>query len=125
MGVESAIMIRFSWQKVRQKSKTNRQIIEKIEYLTWPDNYRRIRTDTPELFWGESFIINPEPFLIESKGRFPAKYLVEYIYIASLRSLADYQMYGRKTLDSRLLLIDVSHNSLIKIENNTVILKYE
>lgn len=118
-------MIRFDWQKIRQGSKTNRDIIQKIEYITWPDNYRRIRVDTPELLFGESFIINPEKFLLENKGRVPAKYLVEYIYIASLRSLADYLVLGTKTLDSRLLLIDVSHNSLIKIENNIVLLKYE
>lgn len=123
------IMIQFDWSKIRKDSGgTDKGVILAISALTYPTAMpsQRQLWDNPKFYkdyYGISFLLNPEE-LLSKKYELPNNVLVEYIALASYRSLADYYLTGNKALDIRVAPFIPKNNQLLTI-NNAVHFKYE
>jgi len=123
-------MIQYDWNRVKkQADNKSKNIILIISAITWPTNMpsiaqKRINPFLNKDFFGDSFLLYPEK-LLEHKYVIPNKEIVEYIALASRRSIAEYSWNGTKTLDIRLAPFIPENNRLITIENSTVHFKYE
>jgi len=69
-------------------------------------------------------LVEPEKLLIK-KYELPVKEIVEYIALASRRSLAEYLLTKETTLDIRLAPFIPEKNQLLTITNTAVHFMYE
>lgn len=123
-------MIQYDWDRVKaQAAGSSRNIILIMSAITWPQtlptrDLKRINPYYWKDFSGLCFLANPER-LLTKKYDYPVRDIVEYIALASRRSLADYLLTGNKKLDLRLAPFVPSNNQLLTITNNEVQFKYE
>jgi len=124
------LMIQFDWKRVKRLAKgDNIEIIKIMSAITWPEvaptkQQKRLNPYYWKDYDGISFLVEPEKLLIK-KYELPVKQIVEYIALASRRSLAEYLLTGDTTLDIRLAPFIPEVNQLLTITNNIVHFKYE
>lgn len=123
-------MIQYDWERVKAQAKGKaRNVILIMSAITWPSGMptKQQKRNNP-YYWkdfdGMSFLLEPEKLLVK-KYELPIKDIVEYIALASRRSLAEYLLRGAKSLDIRLAPYVPSNNQLLTIINNEVQFKYE
>ena len=123
-------MIQFDWKRVKKLANGNNiEIIKIMSSITWSEaaptkQQRRLNPYYWKDFNGISFLAEPEKLLIK-KYELPVRDIVEYIALASRRSLAEYLLTGDTTLDIRLAPFIPEQNQLLTITNNIVHFKYE
>lgn len=123
-------MIQFNWSRVKKLSAgSNTEIIKIMSAITWPTNIptrqqKRLNPYYWKDFEGLSFLLEPEK-LLTKKYEIPVKEIVEYIALASRRSLAEYLLTKDTTLDIRLAPFIPEKNQLLTITKTTVQFKYE
>lgn len=121
-------MILFNWRKVKllaDDSISNVLLI--MHTIVWPyelptTRQRKVNPYYGIDFSGHSFLINPEPILLQRN--IPAVKRVEYISLASRRCYADFRITRDKTLDYRLVKGPIE-NELITVKTNRVVFNYE
>lgn len=124
------LMIQFDWQRVKRLANgSNIELIKVMSAITWPEaaptrQQKRLNPYYWKDYEGISFLVEPEKLLIK-KYELPVKDIVEYIALASKRSLAEYLLTGDTTLDIRLAPFIPETNQLLTISNNAVHFKYE
>lgn len=74
---------------------------------------------------GLSYLANPEE-LLNNWENFSSKEVLQYIFAAARRSLADYEVFGDKTLSIYGINVSVlQDNRLLKIAGDKIYFKYE
>lgn len=125
-------MITYNWVKVFKYSQGRpRDILDIMRYLTnspIPRNdYDPIIKFTRVDWTGSSFLVNPEE-IQKNRGIVSEKELAEYVALASFRSLAEYQVTGRKTLPIQHLPVAmelINNNKLLSAIDNEVFFCWE
>ena len=126
-------MIFYNWKKIRKETNGKVGDIVSILYiLTYQKEPPINRKDRRFKFWqksfhGESFLLNPEPLLIQ-RNRYSDVEIAQYAGIASLRNYFDYQSKKDTTLD--LLFYTgkqeiLTQNRLLHVENGRIHFKFE
>ena len=124
------LMIQFDWSRVKKLSEGNStEIIKIMSAITWPTGMptrqqKRLNPYYWKDFDGLSFLLEPEK-LLTKKYELPVKEIVEYIALASRRSLAEYLLTKETTLDIRLAPFIPEKNQLLTITNTAVHFMYE
>lgn len=115
---EFAIMIvLYDWIKIDKLSEGRMSQISII--LDMIVNKTRTKYSDQD-FHGYSFMKNPRTFLAVRKRYHPQE-LYQYLSLASLRNYADYVIYGKNWLDTRLVQTEtIQQNRLLKVENNKI-----
>jgi len=121
-------MILYSWSKVLAKAKTMTDVIIIMHGITWPQSlhykhHKNLRKFHGVDFTGHCFILNPEQLL--NNPSTAKEDVIEYISLASKRSLANYLLTGEITLDSRLAKSPPAKNKLLTINENNISFAYE
>ena len=126
-------MIFYNWKKIRKETNGKVGDIVTILYiLTYRKEPPINRNDRRFKFWtksfhGDSFLLNPEPLLIQ-RNRYSDVEIAQYAGIASLRNHFDYRSKKDTTLD--LLHYTGKEDILIKnrllwVENDRIHFKFE
>ena len=126
-------MILYNWKKILKETNGKVGDIVAILYiLTYKKEPPINRKDRRFKFWqksfhGDSFLVNPEPLLIQ-RTRYSDVEIAQYAGIASLRSLFAYNSTKDTTLD--LLHYNgkqdiINNNRLLWIENDRIHFKFE
>lgn len=125
-------MLFYSWKKIRNKagnsSKRVLLILEAMLQTGMPRNrfdptYRYYYED----FEGHSFLVNPE-LLLRFRHKWRDKELADYIGLASFRSLGEYHVSGKITLDLALSPLGqdaINNNRLLRIDDGEIHFLYE
>lgn len=127
------IMIFYNWKKIRKETNGKvGDIVAVLYILTYQKEPPINRKDRRFKFWqksfhGESFLLNPEPLLIQ-RNRYSDTEIAQYAGIASLRNYFDYQSKKDTTLD--LLFYTgkqdiLTQNRLLRVENGRIHFKFE
>ncbi len=121
-------MLLYSWSKVLKEAGSKSDILAIMRLLTWPSesysgNHKKLNRWASKDFSGYCFLLNPEELL--NKPQQPADLILEYLYLASRRNLANYQLTGNKKLDCRLVKDLPTNNQLLTIQNNEISFAYE
>lgn len=124
-------MINYDWQKLNNYYKWNSTEVLKYFYFRthmYPPAHlgtlskKEIR-DITEFNKGKSFLIKPEPLLLQHSS---VTDMYEYIQIASLRNLFDYRLRGIDWVYIWQIPPSVSlNNPLITIADEKIYLKYD
>lgn len=125
-------MFRFNWKKIFRASKGNYSeaflIFKMLVNQEFPKNkYDPIFKYSQLNFFGNSFLVNPQELLFYS-FKYTHKEIIDYIALASFRSLAEYRIYNTLTLDLYASPIDLTlqqQNRLLIIENSKIYFLYE
>ena len=126
-------MIFYNWKKTRKETNGKvGDIVAVLYILTYQKEPPINRKDRRFKFWqksfhGESFLLNPEPLLIQ-RNRYSDTEIAQYAGIASLRNYFDYQSKKDTTLD--LLFYTgkqdiLTQNRLLRVENGRIHFKFE
>jgi hypothetical protein len=126
-------MIFYNWKKIRKETNGKvGDIVAVLYILTYQKEPPINRKDRRFKFWqksfhGESFLLNPEPLLIQ-RNRYSDTEIAQYAGIASLRNYFDYQSKKDTTLD--LLFYTgkqdiLTQNRLLRVENDRIHFKFE
>ena len=126
-------MIFYNWKKIRKETNGKvGDIVAVLYILTYQKEPPINRKDRRFKFWqksfhGESFLLNPEPLLIQ-RNRYSDTEIAQYAGIASLRNYFDYQSKKDTTLD--LLFYTgkqeiLTQNRLLRVENGRIHFKFE
>ena len=117
-------MLKYNWQVLNNYALWKPEVVcnyfkERLHIIP-----RNKDWDTLWMFHGYSFILNPYVLLSVETN---TKLVHDYIHLASLRSLFDYNLRGVHWVDAWRIpdQIDYISNPLIRIEDNKVFLKYE
>jgi hypothetical protein len=126
-------MIFYNWKKIREETNGKvGDIVSVLYILTYRKdppinrNDRRFKYWTKS-FYGTSFLLNPEPLLIQ-RNRYSDVEIAQYAGIASLRNYFDYRSKKDTTLDllhytgKEEILIQ---NRLLYVENDRIHFKFE
>jgi len=103
-------MIFYNWKKIRKETNGKVGDIVTILYiLTYRKEPPINRNDRRFKFWtksfhGDSFLLNPEPLLIQ-RNRYSDVEIAQYAGIASLRNHFDYRSKKDTTLDFLTILV--------------------
>ena len=126
-------MILYNWKKILKETNGKVGDIVAILYiLTYKKEPPINRKDRRFKFWqksfhGDSFLVNPEPLLIQ-RTRYSDVEIAQYAGIASLRNVFEYQSRKDTTLD--LLVYTgkqdiLTKNRLLRVENGRIHFKFE
>ena len=126
-------MIFYNWKKILKE--TNGKVVDIVAILyilTYKKEPPINRKDRRFKFWqksfhGDSFLVNPEPLLIQ-RTRYSDVEIAQYAGIASLRNVFEYQSRKDTTLD--LLVYTgkqdiLTQNRLLHVENGRIHFKFE
>ena len=127
------IMIFYDWKKIRTQTNGKVGDIVSILYiLTYKKEPPINRKDRRFKYWtksfhGKSFLVNPEPLLIQ-RNRYSDVEIAQYAGIASLRSYFEYQSKKDTTLD--LLFYTgkqeiLTNNRLLRVEKGRIHFLFE
>jgi hypothetical protein len=124
-------MIFFNVKKIHEHGQLHadqvKSIIEYITYRPIPSSrgdFRRLKYQSIDWF-GESFLINPEP-LLDHWHEWKERELLQYIFVAARRRYTDYKVWGVKTKDTINVNTKVlENNRLLTITGNEIHFKYE
>ena len=120
-------MIQYNWDRITRQAKgLDLEILHIMDSIVWGNTKTNRHTVH---FWkdylGMSFLLEPELLLTKSYTA-SSREIVEYIELASYRSLAEYLLTGKTTLDFRVIPDSrIITNQLLTIKNNEVLFKYE
>lgn len=125
-------MLLYSWKKIRSKagnsSKRVLLILEAMLKVGMPRNrFDPLYRYYYENFEGHSFLVNPEALLM-FRHKWRDKELADYIGLASFRSLGEYYVSGKITLDLALSPLGqdaINKNRLLRIIDGEVHFLYE
>lgn len=126
-------MILYNWKKIIKESKGKVGDIVTILYiLTYRKEPPINRNDRRFKFWtksfhGDSFLLNPEPLLIQ-RNKYSDVEIAQYAGIASLRNYFEYQKRKDTTLDFLHFTGEkdiITKNRLLWIENDRIHFKFE
>lgn len=131
-GIFFDIMILYNWKKIKKEANSSvSDILTILHILTYrlpPVNRKdRIYKFWQKSFYGNSFLVNPEPLFIQRR-LYSDKEIAQYAGIASLRNLFAYNTTKDTTLD--LLHYNgkqdiINNNRLLWIENDRIHFKFE
>jgi len=125
-------MFLFDWQKVYDSAEGNvsrcNMIMEMLIYKQTPKNkydliYKFSRMD----FSGHSFLLHPDVLLYHSY-KYSTRDVSIYYALASIRSLPDYMVSRKITLDLIHLPVDlesITDNRLLRVEDGDIHFLYE
>jgi hypothetical protein len=125
-------MFLFDWQKVYDSAEGNvsrcNMIMEMLIYKQTPKNkYDRIYKFSRMDFSGHSFLLHPDVLLYHSY-KYSTRDISIYYALASIRSLPDYMVSRKITLDLIHLPVDlesITDNRLLRIEGGDIHFLYE
>lgn len=125
-------MFLFDWQKVYDSAEGNvsrcNMIMEMLIYKQTPKNkYDRIYKFSRMDFSGHSFLLHPDVLLYHSY-KYSTSDISIYYALASIRSLPDYMVSRKITLDLIHLPVDlesITDNRLLRIEGGDIHFLYE
>ena len=125
-------MFLFDWQKVYDSAEGNvsrcNMIMEMLIYKQTPKNkYDRIYKFSRRDFSGHSFLLHPDVLLYHSY-KYSTRDIAIYYALASIRSLPDYMVSRKITLDLIHLPVDlesITDNRLLRIEGGDIHFLYE
>ena len=125
-------MFLFDWQKVYDSAEGNvsrcNMIMEMLIYKQTPKNkYDRIYKFSRMDFSGHSFLLHPDVLLYHSY-KYSTRDISIYYALASIRSLPDYMVSRKITLDLIHLPVDlesITDNRLLRIEGGNIHFLYE
>lgn len=126
-------MVRFDWDKIQKVSKGNiKTIINVLYWLTYRElPYHKgqpIYKIFDKDYSGTSFIINLDSLFYYKDRKFTKTQMVDYVYLASYRSYAEYKMTDMIDLpraQSPFPLERVRDNPLLIIKQNNIKFKLE
>lgn len=125
-------MLLYDWKKICKKAgKSSKRVITILEsmlttsmpYNRYDPLYRYINYD----FSGHSFLVNPERLLFY-RYKWRDKEIADYIGLASFRSLGEYKVTGKLTLDlshSPVGQDALNNNRLLRIDGKDIHFLYE
>lgn len=125
-------MFLFDWQKVYDSAEGNvsrcNMIMEMLIYKQTPKNkYDRIYKFSRMDFSGHSFLLHPDVLLYHSY-KYSTRDISIYYALASIRSLPDYMVSRKITLDLIHLPVDlesITDNRLLRVEDGDIHFLYE
>ncbi len=125
-------MFLFDWQKVYDSAEGNvsrcNMIMEMLIYKQTPKNkYDRIYKFSRMDFSGHSFLLHPDVLLYHSY-KYSTRDISIYYALASIRSLPEYMVSRKITLDLIHLPVDlesITDNRLLRIEGGDIHFLYE
>jgi hypothetical protein len=96
-------MLLYDWGKIFSTADGNPriclQIVKMMTYKEVPKNkYDPIYSFAQKDFSGSSFLVHPD-LLVYNAYRYPSRDIAIYLAMASLRSVADYKISGKTTVD--------------------------
>jgi len=126
-------MILYNWKKILKETNGKvGDIVAVLYILTYKKEPPINRKDRRFKFWqksfhGDSFLVNPEPLLIQ-RTRYSDVEIAQYAGIASLRNVFEYRSKKDTTLD--LLVYTgkqdiLTKNRLLRVENGRIHFKFE
>ena len=129
---ESIIVFLYDWQKVYDEAKGSvalcNRIMEMIITKRIPKNtYDPIYNLATKNFSGDSFLVHPDILLFESY-KYSHRETAEYYALASLRSLGEYIVSRKVTLDLLHVPVDlefINNNRLLSMDEHSVHFLYE
>jgi len=125
-------MFLFDWQKVYDSAEGNvsrcNMIMEMLVKKQIPKNkYDRIYNYAQKDYSGTSFLLHPD-VLLHYSYKYSARDMSVYCALASLRSLADYMVSQKITLDLLHLPVEldlITENRLLTVEDDGIHFLYE
>lgn len=119
-------MLLYSWSKIIHRANTMDEVILIFRTLAWPttlpSNRHRSKKFHDKNYDGFNFLLNPKAIL--NKPNIDSRVIVEYLYYASQRNLAEYLISGNKDLDIRLVT-NKPNNPLLTMDNDKISFAYE
>jgi len=125
-------MFLFDWQKVYDSADGNisrcNLIMEMLINKQTPKNkYDRIYKFSRKDFSGTNFLLHPD-ILLHYSYKYSTREIAIYYALASIRSLPDYMVSQKITLDLLHLPVELAHikdNRLLRIEGSDIHFLYE
>ena len=125
-------MILYNWKKIKKEANSSvPDILTILHILTYrlpPVNRKdRIYKYWQKSFYGNSFLVNPEPLFIQRR-LYSDKEIAQYAGIASLRNYFDYQSRKDTTLDLFHYTGEediLNQNRLLWIKDDRIHFKFE